>query len=208
MAAGDMSQAELVADLKASLQDSSQFFTAASDADYKRHLNAAALDFGRKRGRTLVGSLTLVADQAGYDAPASYVAFKSSLWGVAPIASPKPWEPTYPGRLPAVRLVEESGVRKLHLDPPPTAAQISALGSEYRFYYFAGHVVDTTAANTTILAAERGLLLLRGQAEAMRELMFRGIAKPVQLRDGLTSMPRNGMPSHVYEKLIEEFNAA
>lgn len=206
--AGTMSQADLVADLKASLQDSSAFFSAAADADYVRQLNAAALDFGRKRNRTLVGAINLVAEQAAYAAPADIVAFKSGLWGIAPRSAPKPWEPGYPGRLPCVRLAEEGGVRKLHLDPPPTAAQISALGSDYRYYYFAGHAVGAQAADTTILGGERGLLLLRGQAEAMRELMFRGIAKPVQLRDGLTSAPRNGMPSYIYEKLMEEFEHA
>lgn len=206
--AGTMSQDDLVADLKASIQDAADFFSAAADADYKRQLSAAALDFGRKRARTLVGTLALVADQAGYDVPAGFAAFKSSLWGVSPRVAPKPWEPSYPGRLPRFCLVEESGVRKLHLDPPPTAAQIAALGAECRFYYFVGHTIGTVAADTTILAGERGLLLLRGQAEAMRELTFRGIAKPVQLRDGLTSTPRNGMPSHVYEKLMQEFEAA
>ena len=205
---GTMSQADLVADLKASIQDSANFFSAAADADYKRHLAAAALDFGRKRGRTLVGTLDLVADQPGYALPAGFVAFKSGLWGIAPRAAPKPWEPGYPGRLPCVRVAEEGGVRKLHLDPPPTAAQISALGSEYRYYYFAGHEIGADAAGTTILAGERGLLILRGQAEAMKELTFRGIAKPVQLRDGLTSTPRNGMPSHIFEKLMEEFERA
>ena len=205
---GTMSEADLVADLKASIQDSSAFFSAAADADYKRHLKSAALDFGRKRRRTLVGALALVADQAAYAVPADFLSFKSSLWGIAPRAAPLPWEPGYPGRLPCVRTVEEGGVRKLHLDPPPAAAQISALGSDYRYYYFAGHAIDAAEASTTILAGERGLLLLRGQAEAMRELMFRGIAKPVQLRDGLTSTPRNGMPSHIFEKLMEEFERA
>lgn len=205
---GTMSQADLVADLKASLQDAAAPFVAAADADYKRHLAAAALDFGRKRRRTMVGALALVAGQPAYAAPADLLGVKSHLWGIEPIEAPKPWESGYPGPLPDLALIEEGGVRKLRLSRAPTAAQIAALGAELRYWYHAGHVIAEVAANTTLLDGERALLLLRGQAEAMRELAFRGIAKPVQLRDGMGSMPRNGMPGHLFQQLMDEFEAA
>ena len=65
--------------------------------------------------------------------------------------------------------------------------------------------LSDTAANTTILAGDRELLLLRGQAEAMRELAMRGVAKPVQLRDGLGMGPRNAHPAALYDALLCEF---
>ncbi len=206
---GTMSKADLVADLKASLQDSKNVFTAANDGDFERHLAQAALDFGRKRSRTLVASFILVADQAGYaPLPADFLFYKSHMWGIAPVAAPKPWESGYPGRLPTGRVIEEGGARKLYLDPPPTGAQINVLGSDFRYYYGAGHVVDADAAKTTVLAGDRQLLILRAQAEAMREMAMRNIVKPVQLRDGMSSAPRNGLPSYLYEKLMEEFDRA
>ncbi len=206
---GTMSEVDLVSDLKASLQDAKNAFTAADDADYKRHLKTAALDFGRKRRRTLYGSLALIADQARYAAPASFLAFKSALWGISPVAAPKPWERGYPGRLPDVYVVEEAdGTKKLELRPAPTAAQISVLGADYRYYYYAGHVVAAAAAGTTIFDGERQILLLRAQAEAVRELALRNINKPTTLRDGVTNAPRNGTPAYLFEALMREFEAA
>lgn len=202
-----MSEADLVEDFKSSIQDAKLAFTAASDADYKRILKVAALDFHRKRGRTLVGSITLVADQARYSLPASFAAFKSSLWGIAPTRAPQPWEKGYPGRLPDARLVEDAGERKLELFPPPTAAQIAVLGSEWRYYYYAAHAIGATEADTTILAADRALLILRAQAEAMREMAMRNIVKPTQLRDGISGQPRNGTPAYLYGLLMREFEA-
>jgi hypothetical protein len=209
--AGTMCLADLIQDLKASLNDASTVFTAADDADFKRHLNGAALAFQRKRPRTHYGSLTLVADLAQYAAPADFVSFKSHLWGIAPKRAPRPWEQTWPGRLPDVRLVDAGAttiVRKLQLDPAPQAFQISALGAEFRFYYYAAHVLGAAPAETSIVDADRGLLILRAQAEAMRELAFRGSKKPVQLRDGLSGTPRNATPTYLFEALLAEFQEA
>jgi hypothetical protein len=204
-----MSEADLADDLKASIQDAAKVFTAAGDADFKRHLATAALDFGRKRRRTLVGSITLVGDEAEYPAPADFLAFKSHLWGITPIARAKPWDKTWPGRLPDVRYVEKSdGTKKLALEPPPITSQISALGSEFRFYYYAAHSVNATAASTTILPGDRGLLLLRAQAEAMKEMAMRNLMKPVMVREGMSSSPKNGTPSYLYEKFMTEFAEA
>lgn len=205
----DMSEASLVGDLKASLQDAAKAFTAANDADFKRHLAVAALDFGRKRRRTLVGAAVLIADQARYAVPDKFFAFKSSLWGISPVLAPKPWERGYPGRLPDVLVVEEAdGTKKLELTPAPTSSQISVLGSDFRFYYYAGHAIGAAAAGTTIFDGERQLLLLRAQAEAVRELSMRNVAKPATLRDGVTGTPRNGTPAYLFEVLMKEFEAA
>lgn len=203
-----MSETDLVADFKASLNDAAAVFDAAADGDFKRHLKVAALAFGCKRERTLVGTLTLVADQPDYAVPTDFLAFKSSLWGIAPRARSQPWEKSWPGRLPGVRYLEVDSVKKLYLEPPPTAQQIAALGAEFRYYYSAGHAISDTASSTTILPGERGLFMLRAQAEAMRELTFRGVKKPVQLRDGVSGTPRNSTPAALYQALLEEFEAA
>jgi|SRR3990167_1968901 len=206
--AGTMSEADLVADLKASLQDAASVFVAASDADFKRHLAAAALDFARLRPRTVLGSITLAADEAAYALPADFHAFKCDLWGVAPKSRPQPWEKAWPGPLPRATVAESGGAKKLTLAPPPTAAQISVLGAEFRCYYYAKHAIGATAAETTIAAGDRGLLLLRAQAEALRELAMRNMHKPVALRDGLTGAPRNALPAHLFEVFMEEFERA
>ena len=198
-----MSQAELVADLKASLQDAAHVFIATADADFIRHLDAAALDFTRVRPRTLLGEITIVADQFNYAAPADLLTYKSALWGVNRYS--QPWEKSWPGRLPDVRVAENAGVRELHFFFFFTSQQIAVLGSAFKFWYFATHVIGTDEADTTILSGDRGLLLLRAQAEAMKELAMRNIAKPVQMRDGVSSGPRNGTPSYLFETLMEYF---
>lgn len=205
--AGTMSQADLVADLKASLPGSDVIFNAASDADYIRHLDMAALDFGRLRPRTLVGSVTLVADQAEYDAPADMQALKFPLWGVNEKRTRLPWDSNFPGRLPRASRVQGGSGLQISLEPAPTAAQIADLGSDYRFYYFAVHSISTAAASTTILPSDRGLLLLRAQAEAMKELAARNVHKPVAMRDGMNSTPRNGTPAALYDQLMQSFEA-
>ena len=204
---GTMSQGDLADDLKASLQDAAKVFTAANDADFKRHLDAAALEMGCKRPRTLLGTLTLVAEQFNYAAPADFLSYKSDLWGI-PASRIQPWDKSYPGRLPDVQPAMNGAVSELHFSPPPTATQITVLGSAFKFYYFAAHAISATAASTTILPGDRGLLLLRAQAEAMKEMAMRNIGKPVQMRDGMSSAPRNGTPAFLFEALLKQFEAA
>jgi hypothetical protein len=205
--AGTMSEADLVADLKESLQDAAAVFDAANDADLKRHLAAAAMDMGAKRPRTLLGEVTLVAEQFNYTAPADLLSYKSDLWGV-PARRIQPWEKTYPGRLPDVQVAVNGAVRELHFLPAPTSFQIGVLGSAFKFYYFAAHAIGATAAATTILPGDRGLLLLRAQAEAMKEMAMRNIGKPVTMRDGMSSGTRNGTPSFLFETLMKLFEVA
>lgn len=204
---GTMSELDLVGDLKESLQDSAKVFDAAADADFKRFLAQAALAFGRHRPRTMVGTLQVVADQEEYAGlPDDFHFFKSSLWGISPVSGVMPWDPSWPGRLPDFHDVEVGGVKKIALRPAPTAAQIALLGATYRYYYAAKHAIHATdAAQTTIRAAERQKLLLRAQAEAMREMSFRNAQKPVQILQGMTSMPKNGTPAALFAALIAEF---
>ena len=76
------------------------------------------------------------------------------------------------------------------------------------FYYFGVHAIGSAAVDTTVSAPDRALLLLRAQAEAMRELAMRNVVKPQQMRDGYTSMPRNGTPAALFESLLAEFKGA
>ncbi|MEW6647194.1 MAG: hypothetical protein AB1450_08355 [Pseudomonadota bacterium] len=199
-----MSKADLVADLKASLHDAADIFTAANDADFERHIDVAALAMGSKRPRTLLGSVTLSADVMTYLAPDDIVAPKFPIWGVNERNRYRQYERGYPGQLPRLSLVGG----ELHLTPAPTAAQIAALGATYKFYYYAAHQVAADAAQTTIRAGDRGLLLLRAQAEAMRELAVRNSGKPVAMRDGMSGQPRNATPAALYRELLDEFEAA
>lgn len=86
--------------------------------------------------------------------------------------------------------------------------QLSVWGATFRFWYFAQHVLSEAPGLTTINPSDRGLLLLRAQAEAMRELAMRNVIKPQAMRDGYSSTPRNGTPAALFETLLAEFKEA
>lgn len=198
--AGTMSREDLALSLKASLHDAADVFVDGDDMG--RLLDIAAQDFNRHRPRTQFGTLTVSPGKMNYPAPDDLYLFKSTLWGMAPIAKARPWEKTWPGPMPRVQLVG----RELHLAPAPTQHQVNVLGSEFRYYYLGRHLLGAVE-QTTIDAGDRFLLLLRAQAEAMRELTVRNVKKPVQLRDGMNSGPRNMTPSAFYTLLMEEWEA-
>jgi hypothetical protein len=207
---GTMSQADLVVDLKRSLHDSAAVFDAALDADFVRFLNQALPDMGWKRAITRLGQVTLSAGVAGYSLAAytDFQNYKTHLWG-ADTVCPQPWEPGYPGAVPRVRGYKDSTGWWLGFEPvAPSAAHIAVRGSVFKFYYFGVHTIGTLAADTTVALADRGLLLLRAQAEAMLELTLRNAGKPVQLRDGLSGTPRNSTPRALYEALLAQFMEA
>lgn len=198
-----MSRAELVATLVDSIHDMASVFTGGV-ADFSRHLDIAAMDMGRARPRTLLGTVTLVADQEAYAAPADMLLFKSAVW---PVRRSRPWERNWPGKLPDASVAATGEAVTLNLSPPPTAQQIAQYGSSYRFYYLAGHVIAENGTQTTVRSTDRGLLILRAQAEAMRELMMRNAGKPVSMRDGISGGTRNGTPSAIFEALMKEFES-
>lgn len=202
---GTMNQQDLVDDLKSSLHDAAGVFSEANDGAFKRHLNHAAEDFHRVQPRIRNGALTLVADQSAYAAPADLIRIHLRLWGKAERRKYKPWESLHPGRLPDASVVEGASGREIHLTPAPTGVQIDVAGASYDFLYVAAHVIDAAAENTTVKAHNRGLLLLRAQAEAMKELASRNMHKPVQLRDGVSGAPSNGHPAALYDQLMKRF---
>lgn len=196
-----MARAELVADLRGILMDAASKFT--DDEPLERHLDLAALDMGRVRRRTLIGEITLVANQPDYDAPADLIEVKFPLWGVDEQRTRKAWESNHPGRLPDLQRYEYNGAYKLRLVPSPSATQIADLGATYKFYYFAGHQIGAVEANTTVRAQDRHLLLIRAAAHALQELANNNITKPVQLGgSGVGAMPKNGTPAALAKDLL------
>lgn len=207
--AGTMSLEDLVADLKRSLHDSAGVFNAAADADFIRFLSLALPDMGWKRPVTRLGQVTLAADEPRYALTAypDFANYKTHLWEKT-ATYPNAWEPGYPGAVPRVAVAKDGANCWLTFEPAPSAAHIACRGSAFKFYYFALHVLGEAAVDTTVNAVDRGLLLLRAQAEAMRELTLRNVTKPVQLRDGLSGTPRNSTPAALYEALLEMFAEA
>lgn len=201
----DMSLASLVADLKASLFDAASVFTGEDDADFKRFLAQALPDLQWKRPLTKLAQVVLVAGTPSYAvAEADFVALKMDLWrDVGKL--PRPWEPGYPGALPRITAQQGATGWELVFETAPTAAMLAWLGSTCRFYYFAQHAIGEQAADTTVAEADRGLLLLRAQAEAMLALAVRNAGKPVQLRDGLSGTPRNSTPAALHQVLLGLF---
>jgi hypothetical protein len=206
MSQGGMGETDVVEDLKRSLHDAASAFNAAADADFKRHLAVALVAMQCKRPRTLLGAVPISAGEArfAFSLP-NFAQYKTHVWGTRP---PRPWLPDYPGALPRICAVQEGNGWALMFDPPPTAQHIATYGSTFKFWYFGTHALGLDAADTTLAAADRPLLLLRAQAEAMRELSMRNMNKPVQLRDGLSGTPRNSTPAAMYQTLLNEFEAA
>lgn len=205
---GSMSEADLILDLQGILQDAVNKFTGEGNTDFKRHLTIAAQDMGRVRPRTLLGEVVIVADQPDYTPPADMIAIKYPLWGRDQRRRRQPWASNYPGVLPRMSLAEVAGALTLWLDPAPTSAQVTDLGSSYKFFYFAAHQVNAIAANTTIKPEDRGLLLIRATVQALTELALSGINKPVSLgTNSVGNMPKNGTPAALAEQLMKSFEA-
>ena len=205
--AGSLSEADVLADLKRSLHDAAMAFDAAADADFKRALAAALVAMEKKRPRTLLGTLAIAANAERVAiTQTDFAAYKTHVWGTRP---PKPWQCGYPGALPRIQAVQEGPGWALMFDPPPTAAHVAAYGTDFKFWYYGRHALAVLETDTGTLApADRPLLLLRAQAELMRELSLRNVNKPVALRDGMSGTPRNSTPAALYQALLREFEEA
>lgn len=209
--ANTMSKADLVASLKDSLHDAAKVFAvdgAEPDVAFERFLAQALPDMQAKCPVTRLGTLTLTANFARYSVAGAtgFAAFKTQLWGDTTCY--KPWEPMYPGKVPRVTASYEGGQWWLDFDPAPSARHIASYGSKFDYWYYGLHAVGVLAADTTIAPQQRGLLLLRAQAEAMRELSIRNAGKPVSMRDGLSGTPRNSTAAALWKDLMTHFNEA
>lgn len=201
----DLSRQSLVDALKASLNNAVEYFKAAADADFIRLLDIAALAMSEVRPRIVRDSITLVAEQTDYAAPADIMRVTRTVWGRQSRLERKPWESNYINRLPHLRLVETASGKVLELSREITASEITDIGADCGYFYEAAHSIDAVATNTTINPADRGLLLLRAQAEACAELSFRNIGKPVSMRDGVTGQARNGTPAALADRLLQSW---
>lgn len=198
----------VIAALKASLGEAAAQFRAPQDADFVRMLQLALPHMQAKRPVTRAGQIDLFAYQPSYLlAYPDFAAFKTHAWA-DPSLTPKPWEPAWPGAVPRVAAQCDGADWFLELTPAPTPRQLAVWGSTLRFWYFAEHVLSEVSGETTVNDNDQGLLLLRAQAEAMRELAMRNVVKTQQMRDGYSGTPRNGTPTALFELLLQEFREA
>lgn len=203
---GTLSERDVIDDLKRSLNDSAGAFNTAGDADWRRVLDVALAAMEAKRPRTMLGQVTLAPEEVLYPITApDFVQYKTHLWGTRQL---RPWEPAFPGALPRVQAVHNTGQWSISFDAPPSAAHLNAYGRTFKFWYFAKHALATESNTATLAPGDRPLLLLRAQAELMRELSMRGVNKSVSLRDGYSGTPRNSTSAAMFQALIAEFNAA
>ena len=161
-----------------------------------------------KRPLTQIGAVELRAGVPAYSLAnyPDFAAYKTHLWGGC---MPKPWEAGYPGALPRVEAMQDEEKHWwLQFNPAPTWKHVGSLGATFRFWYFGRHVLSSNAEETTIDPADRGLLILRAQAEAMRQMAIRNSGKPVSMRDGVSGMPRNSTPEALHKSLLAAFREA
>lgn len=194
---GTMNRADLQASLKESLHDSGEVL---APEDFERCLDTALLEFSRRLPRLRNGSLQLIYGETSYPAPADLIGFHIAEWQWD--RSIPVWEGGSPGTLPRVSACDGHIQFSFALSP----RQISLLGGKLPYRYKASHQIGAAAEDTTVPAHQRDLLLLRAQAECLRELAMRNITKPVSMRDGGMSSPKNGTPAALYERLLAEFH--
>lgn len=190
----------LLDDYQASLGESAQLFRTPDRADLVRHLRAASVALGRKRNLMGRASLTLVPGVAVYEAPAGVWQVLAVEWLQAETV-PLFEFVTYPP--PRLTVAGTS----IFVSPTPTPAMIAAHGSTLNFRYEQAYAL-TDDETYDVPERDRWLLILRAQAEAMRELSIRAHQKPVTLSGagggGLTNM----QPAALYAAFLAEFAAA
>ncbi|MFZ4286637.1 hypothetical protein [Variovorax sp. HJSM1_2] len=204
-----MSLPDLALDLQHSLHDSATAFGADALADMRRFVLQALPAMALKRPRTKLGQVLLQAEVPRYSLAdcADFSAYKTHLWEQRGCAL-QPWDAGYPGATPRMSASNDGAGYWLDFAPAPNALHIAARGSSFRFYYFATHTLGDEPTESTVNLADRGLLLLRAQVEALRELAIRNVTKPVAMRDGYSGQPRNSTAAALHAQLLEIFEAA
>ena len=194
-------RASLVSRLQASLINSADSFR---PEDLQRHVDVGFAELCRFRHRTVYAGLVAQAGVTMYPCPSTLTRVLASDWGQQNKAELQPWDDRWPGKLPQLSVgYDESDNRVLLLQPAPTERQLALLGSRCPYRYAAPHLLSDSQSSLNDEDAQ--LLILRAQAEAMRELAMHHASKPYQLRDGISATPRNGMPGYLYSVLLEEF---
>lgn len=200
-------RADFITDFKASLNDAAAVFTAADDADFERHLNNALEVFSMYVPLRADESITIESGKSLYDAPAGFLGLCSVTYGETEMKTRKPYDHNYPRWLPRARVVQDPADHSymLSLSPVPDNNLINWCGSDFTFICRKIHKVEAEAENTTVQAEHRGVLMLRCQVEALRELAMRNSKKPFTARDGVSQAPRNGTPAALADQLNREF---
>ena len=170
------------------MADLSEHFRVPNHADYLRHLGVALSAMTKKRPLLKVATLNLIAGVSHYSTtlPDDIDSVHSIVWSSFEFAAP--------------RLLYQTGF--IAVSPTPSPELV------YRFpvltyQYYARHAIAENS--TTLRDADVPLLILRAQAEAMRELAMRAHQKPVSLRGGSVGQLSNMQPSALYEMLLAEF---
>ncbi len=196
-----------ITELKDSLKDVASVFVKDNSDDYDSVIAGALPDFSRYRLYRVQDSVTIEAGKADYIAPQSFMHMIHVVYGMNEISTRKPWEQNYPKIIPEVKELHDPTNNQiiLLLTPTPDAHLINCCGTDFTFMCSKLHVLSDTANNTTIRAEDKGLFLLRCQAEVMKTVAMRNSHKPVSIRDGISGTPRNSTPNALYKDLMNEF---
>ncbi|AWL12814.1 hypothetical protein HMF8227_02362 [Saliniradius amylolyticus] len=192
----------LINELQISLGDTAEHFEVGGDFSVggRRLIDAALSAYSQHRPRTKPGKLLLVSGQMNYTAPVDLIGFKMSNWGhSAPL-----WQPNRPRSIPRPTLVGERGSYALCFNQAPSLGHIQCFGREYHYLYYAEQSVNENG-DLLLPRTELDLVMLRAQAEAMKELSMHHSNKTVSANNSVASPAKNDKPIYVYQQLMAEF---
>ena len=193
---------EIISKFTESLLDSKRAF---NESDLIRHVDIALKALSEVRPLHKITLIELFAGRSMYGCPEDLIKIYKCQYGVNLKNSQKPWDDSYVGSLPRWHIFNNKDQRILYADPAPNALQIAMIGAHCELIYCAAHVL--TESTCSLSTDEVGLLILRAQAEAMREIAIKNTTQAYQLREGISSTPQNGTPAYLYKTLMQEFNA-
>lgn len=185
------------------LRDARNAFTDEGTGPFERHIDRALQDLPRVRPRLVHATLTLEAGLSLYDLPADFIAYNSTPWHAR-------WRELVKRHhlppLPRPAKVQIGSEYRLQIMPAPTASLINQFGSEYSYVYHGQYTLKDDPTQSNVEPNDLHLLLLRAQAEAMRELSNRNTYKPKALGPG-PSAASNTTPAALYQQYMADFEA-
>ena len=197
-----MNRPDLLKAYSDSLLDSQRAFKA---DDFGRHMDTALRDLAQVSPRNVLAQLNVLPMQRECECPPDLIRVIATHYGRAEKMQRQPWDVAYPAhRLPDVMVrYRADGSRYLQVSPPPSYEMMTQLGAVVEYEYSAKHIL--TDEHNSLTPVLEQLLVLRAQAEAMRELAMRNSTQPTQIKDSLTNTPANGTPSYLYTLLMNDF---
>lgn len=175
----------------------------ADDDAATRHIRTAVADLHRVRPRLRTHTVTLSPGRETYPLPGDALRFHTAGW-IHRWLQVEPWN-RMGLALPGTVIHIAEGERQLELSPAPSAAFIALVGAVQTVHYYAQHTVGEQPGTTSVALEDRALVILRAQAEAMKEIAIANSGKPGTFKGGDASMPRNSTPAAVYHELMAEF---